>query len=570
MPRRPAALVAAVGLVLAAMPAQADTLIENVNGLTLDARGEVIRFSGMVIGTDGKVARLIPMKGSQPDPTLAKPRKTDRKAPPVAYSFRLDGQGRTLMPGLIDAHGHVMGLGIQRLTLDLSDTTNLAEAQAKIAAYARANPNRKWIIGRGWNQERWKLGRFPTAAELDVVVADRPVWLERVDGHAGWANSAAMAVAGITAATKSPAGGQIQMEGAKPSGVFIDAAADLVARHAPRPLAKERDLALAKAQEALLSLGITAIADMGSTFEDWQSFRRAGDAGWLNLRIFSYSAGLDPMLAITAGEPTPWLYGDRLRMAGVKLYADGALGSRGAWLKQPYADKPAERGLQFLDDTKLRNLMSRAAMDGFQLAVHAIGDAANAQLLDAIEDVSASYSGDRRWRIEHAQILDPKDISRFARLGVIASMQPVHQTSDRTMAEARLDSARLQGAYAWRSLQIAGVRLAFGSDTPVESPDPFAGLAAASTRQDAQGEPAGGWRPEERLSREDALASFTKGAAYASFAETRLGQLTPGYWADFILVDQDPLRADAADLRSTMVFETWVGGQRVWARPAER
>lgn len=559
------------GLMLAlCAPATAQTLIENVNGITLDTRGEVVRFSGLVIGKDGKVARLM-LRTESPSPAAPRPpRKSKGKAPAETYAYRLDGGGQTLLPGLIDAHGHVMELGWQQLTLDLSDTKSLAEAQAKIAAYARANPQRRWIIGRGWNQESWQLGRFPTAAELDAAVADRPVWLQRVDGHAGWANSAAMAAAGVTAATKSPVGGQILTDKGQPSGIFIDAAARLVDAHLPQPLTKERDLALARAQSALLALGITSIADMGTSLDDWLTFRRAGDEDWLQVRIFSYAAGTEPMAQITSGEPTPWLYGDRLRMAGVKLYTDGALGSRGAWLKQPYADKAGEKGLQFLDDTKLRNLMSRAAMDGFQLAVHAIGDAANAQVLGAIADLVPSFTGDRRWRIEHAQIVDPADIPRFARLGVIASMQPVHQTSDQLMAEARLGPARLSGAYAWHSMQLAGVRLAFGSDTPVESPDPFAGLATAFTRQDAKGAPPGGWRPEERVTRSDALAGFTTGAAYASFAETRVGQLTPGFWADFILLDVDPLTATPEALRAAKVSETWVAGSRVWKRGADQ
>lgn len=551
---------------LALLPARADTLIDNVKGLTLNSRGEVVRFTGLVIGKDGKVARLIGPSDGPPVAPDPKP-KRDKKSPAEPFDQRLDGQGRVLMPGLIDAHGHVMGLGLQQLTLDLSDTKSLAEAQAKIAAYAKANPQRRWIIGRGWNQEVWQLGRFPTAAELDAAVADRPVWLERVDGHAGWANSAALAAAGISPATKSPAGGQIITERGKPSGVFVDAAATLVTAHLPQPLSKERDLALAKAQAALLAQGITAIADMGTSLDDWLSFRRAGDEDWLHLRIFSYAAGLDPMLAITSGAPTPWLYDDKLRMIGVKLFADGALGSRGAWLKGHYADSPAARGSPFLTDAQMRNLMSRAAMDGFQIAVHAIGDAANAQALDALADVAPGYGPDRRWRIEHAQIVDPNDIARFAKLGVIASMQPVHQSSDRTMAEARLSPAQLRGAYAWRSMQVAGVRLAFGSDTPVESPNPFAGLASATTRQDAQGQPPGGWHPEERLSPADALAGFTTGAAYASFAEMRVGRLAPGYWADFILVDTDPLTASPDQLRATQVLETWVGGTRVWQRP---
>ena len=528
----------------------ADTLIDNVNGITLDEAGKVDRFFAMVVTAEGKVARLI--------------RSSDKK-PTERFDYRLDGKGRTLMPGLIDGHGHVMGLGFQLLTLDLSMTRTLDEAKARIAAYAASNPNQKWIIGRGWNQEIWKLGRFPNAADLDAVVSDRPVWLERVDGHAGWANSAAMAAAGINVRSVSPRGGRIELIAGKPSGVFVDAAQELMAKAIPQPLSKERDLALFKAQNALLGYGITAIADMGTSVEDWNAFRRAGDSGRLQVRIFSYSAGIDPMLAIAGGEPTPWLYGDRLRMGGVKLYADGALGSRGAWLKADYADKAGQRGLQFTEDTKLRNLVSRAAMDKFQVAVHAIGDAANAQVLDTFEAMNATYQGDRRWRIEHAQVVDPAEISRFAKLGVIASMQPVHQTSDRIMAEARLGPNRLSGAYAWKSMRDSGARLAFGSDTPVESPDPFAGLAAAITREDANGEPLGGWQPQERIPREAALAGFTTGAAYASFAEDRLGRLAPGYWADFLFVDRDPFFSTPGDLRETKIIETWVAGRRVWS-----
>jgi len=549
-----------------AAPAAADTLIDNVNGVTLDEAGHVVRFSGLVIGNDGKVVRLT----TAPSPSAEPARKTKKgQAAPAPYrpDYRIDGKGRTMLPGLIDAHGHVMGLGFQALTLDLSDTNSLAEAQARIAAYARDHANRRWIIGRGWNQERWGLGRFPTAAELDAVVADKPVWLERVDGHAGWANSAALAEAGITAKSVSPSGGRIEMAGGQPSGIFVDAAMKLIDAAVPRPLSRERDQALIKAQDALLAFGITGIADMGTSLEDWSSYRRAGDGGWLNIRIFSYSDGLDPILVVGGNAPTPWLYGDKLRMGGVKLYADGALGSRGAWLKAPYADAPGNHGLQFVEDTKLRNIMSRAALDGYQIAIHAIGDAANAQALDAYAELQSTYKGDRRWRIEHAQILDPADIPRFAQLGVIASMQPVHQTSDRTMAEARLGPGRLKGAYAWKSLLTSGARLAFGSDTPVESPDPFAGLAAAITREDAKGEPFGGWQSQERVSREDALAGFTTGAAYAAFAEEKIGRLAPGLWADFILVDRDPMLATPAELRATKVLETWVAGRKVYSRP---
>lgn len=543
-------LLAGAACLALAAPALADGMVENVNGITLDKDGKVVRFSALLIDKDGKVSQLL----------------TSKEKAPRQLDFRHDGRGLTMLPGLIDAHGHVMGLGFAALTLDLSGTSSLADAQAAIKAYAAKYPDRRWIIGRGWNQEKWGLGRFPTAAELDAVVADRPVWLERVDGHAGWANSRAMEVAGITAATKSPSGGRIELAGGKPSGIFVDAASELVAKHIPAPKPAERDLALAEAQKALLSVGITGIADMGTTIEDWQSYRRAGDDGWLSIRIFGYAGGIDNMVAIAGPRPTPWLYDDKLRLGGVKLYLDGALGSRGAWLEKPYADAPGQTGLSFLASAEIRNLMVRASMDGFQTAVHAIGDAANADAIGAVEDLAQTYPGDRRWRIEHVQIVDPADLPRLAKHGIISSMQPVHQTSDRLMAETRLGPERLAGAYAWNSILKAGGKLAFGSDTPVEAPNPFAGIAAAITREDDKGQPFGGWIPAERVSREQALAGFTTGAAYAAFAEGKVGSLTPGHRADFILVDTDPLLASPAQIRGTVVKETWLGGRPVYSQ----
>lgn len=544
--------ILAVALLALATPAFADGLVENVNGITLDQEGKVIRFNAVLIGKDGKITELLTRKDKLPK----------------QLDFRHDGRGATMLPGLIDAHGHVMGLGFQQLTLDLSATNSLAEAQAAIKAYAAKYPERRWIIGSGWNQEKWGLGRFPTATDLDAAVSDRPVWLDRVDGHAGWANSAAMQIAGVTAASKSPPGGRVEMAGGKPSGIFVDAASELVGKFVPAPKPAERDIALGEAQKKLLSQGITAIADMGTSIEDWQSFRRAGDGGWLSIRIFGYAAGIDNMVAIAGPRPTPWLYDDKLRLGGVKLFLDGALGSRGAWLKKPYADAPGQTGLQFLASAEIRNLMVRASMDGFQTAVHAIGDAANAEVIGAIEELSEAYKDDRRWRIEHVQIVDPLDLQRLGKHGIISSMQPVHQTSDRTMAEARLGPERLKGAYAWQSIAKAGGKLAFGSDVPVESADPFAGLAAAMTREDAAGQPFGGWRPEERVTREQALAGFTTGAAYAAFAETKVGSLTPGHHADFILIDVDPLLASPAELRKAIVKETWVGGRPAYKNAA--
>lgn len=530
------------------LSANAQTLIDNVNGITLDKDGDIVRFTGMVIAEDGRVSQLLK-------------RRDDRPENPQ-YIF--DGKGQFIIPGLIDAHGHVMNIGFQALSLDLSATRSLAEAQQAISDYAAANPQLPWIIGRGWNQEKWGLGRFPTAREIDAVVADRPVYLGRVDGHAGWANSRAMELAGINSATKSPEGGRIEKAGGQPIGIFVDAAEQLLTHIIPPARPVDRDQALIEAQNILLAQGITAIADMGTTIEDWQSFRRAGDSGRLQIRIMSYAAGIENMIAIGGPGPSPWLYDDRLRLNGVKLYLDGALGSRGAWLKSDYNDKPGERGLPFLNDTQLLNLMSRASMDNFQLAIHAIGDRANQQVLDAMDELEDAFGTKRRWRIEHAQILDTQDIMRFAKLGAIASMQPVHQTSDRNMAEQRLGAARLDGAYAWKSLEDAGVLLAFGSDAPVESANPFIALAVAMTREDENRQPFGGWRPQERLSRESALAGFTINAAYAGYAEGRFGSLMPGHRADFLIIDQDIMLAAPAAIRNITPKETWIGGRKVW------
>jgi predicted amidohydrolase YtcJ len=543
------ALIAALGL---AVPGFAQTLVNNVNGYTIGADGRLQRFSAMVIGSDGRVTSLL----RQGDP---------RPMMPVTGTI-VDGRGRTLIPGLIDGHGHIMGLGNAALQLDLSDTTSLAQAQERIRAYAAANPNLPWIIGRGWNQELWGLGRFPTAADLDAAVSDRPVWLGRVDGHAGWANSAAMRAAGITAATQAPEGGRIERIGDRPSGIFVDAAEQLIQRHVPEPTTEQRDRALAEAQRLLVSMGITAAADMGTTRADMDTMIRAGAAGTLRLRILSYLSDADPAWTADLRRPSGWMAEDHLRVVGVKIYLDGALGSRGALLLHDYRDAPGQHGLGFLTDSELRQRLELAAAAGLQPAVHAIGDAANRQLLGAIEATAVQHPGDRRWRIEHAQIVDPADLPRFGRNGIIASMQPVHQTSDMHMAEARMGLPRLGGAYAWRSMLDNGARLAFGSDFPVESPNPFHGLAAGMSRQDAQGRPPGGWLPAQRLTLEEALAAFTTGAAYAGFAEDRIGSLRPGHYADFIFIDRDIFdHLDQRQVRDTQVLETWIAGERVWS-----
>ena len=537
-------LLIALAALLAA-PALADTVIDNVNGIQVGADGKLQHFVGLQIGDDGKVIRMI---GPLDDIAVR--------------GERIDGGGRTLLPGLVDAHGHFMGLGFSALQLDLTGAASLAELQQRLKDYAVANPQARWIIGRGWNHESWPVKTFPTAADLDIVVGDRPVVLTRVDGHALVANSAAMRVAGVTAATPAPSGGRIE------NGLFVDNAMSLIEAKVPAATAAEADTALAKAQEIMLGYGLTAMADMGTSADGWAAMNRAGTSGRLKVRIMSYAGALPALEAIGRTAPTNWLYVDKLRMGGVKLYADGALGSRGAWLKRPYDDRPDSVGLRFLTDAELADQAGKAAAMGFQVAIHAIGDAANAQVISEYEKLSRQYGTNRRWRIEHAQIVDPADIPRIAKAGIIASMQPTHQTSDRLMAEKRLDPPRLEGAYAWRTIEKTGAVLAFGSDFPVESPNPFPGLSAAISRQDLAGQPPDGWRPQERVSFATALAGFTRNAAYAGFAEDRIGGLEPGKWADFILVDRDPTKVDPQSLAASQVLETWVAGKKLWSKPA--
>ncbi|MEO1729185.1 MAG: amidohydrolase family protein [Pseudomonadota bacterium] len=536
------ALLAAISV-----PAMADTLVDNVDGVTIDEDGKVKRFTGLVFDDDGIISAVLEAGEERP--------QTD---------YGMDGKGRVMLPGMIDAHVHIMDMGFGELTLDLSNTTSLEEALALIKAFAEENEGRPWILGRGWNQEKWGLGRFPTAAELDAIVPDRPVWLERADNHANWANSRAMEIAGVDAGTKTPEGGDIIRDASgAPSGVFVDKAKALVGKVVPPPRPADRDAAFAKAQAKLLAYGVTAVADMRTTMEDWQTFRRAGDNGTLKMRIISYAVNAETMELIGGPGPTPWLYEDRLRLNGIKLFVDGALGSRGALLLKPYKDKLDTMGLPLLSPTELRNLMSRAALDNFQTAIHAIGDAANRDVLLAIDELSQVYTGDRRWRVEHAQIVDPSDLERFGRHGTIASMQPLHQTSDMHMAEARLGPERLGGAYAWRSILREGGRLAFGSDAPVEPADVFAGIAVAISRTDENGNPFGGWRAQEVVSREEALKAFTADAAYAGFAEGRYGRLLPGERADFLFVDRNPMFATPGEIRKTQIDEVWIGGERV-------
>jgi predicted amidohydrolase YtcJ len=539
--KRPA-LIAALAALLAS-PALADTLVQNVNGIQVGTDGRLEHFNALVIGDDGKVRQVL---------------QRAELVRLAGITTTVDGGGKTLLPGLIDAHGHVLGLGFSALQLDLVGTISLQDLQQRLKDYAAAHPDTRWIVGRGWNQELWPVKNFPTAADLDAVVPDRPVVLERVDGHAVVANTAAMKAAGVSASTKAPSGGRIE------NGLFVDNAIELVTKAIPDATPAEFDEALAKAQDILLSYGVTGVGSMSTGLGDWNAMKRAGNAGRLQVRLMVYADELKLLPQVP--HPTGWLYGDRLRMVGIKFYADGALGSRGAWLKKPYADKPDSTGLQFHSDAEMLKLADTAAAAGFQIATHAIGDAANAQVISIYEQMSKKYGADRRWRIEHFQVVDPADIPRLKAAGIIASMQPTHQTSDRLMAEKRLGPDRLAGAYAWQTVEKLGIPLAFGTDFPVESANPFPGLAAGISRQDMNGQPPGGWIPSERLTFAQALAAYTRGSAYAGFAEDRMGSLEPGKWADFVLVDRDPTKVDAQALARTQVLQTWIAGKKVWER----
>ncbi len=528
-------------------------LIHNARGLTLDERGRVIRFDAMQVGADGRVLAIGKLSEL-----------------PASDLQRIDAGGRVLMPGLTDAHGHVLSLGAARRSLQLRDTADLAAALAAIKSHAESRPHAAWITGGGWNQAAWKLGRFPTAIELDTAESQRPVWLTRVDGHAGWANSRALQLAGITRDTPDPTGGRIELDAnGEATGVLVDAAMGLVERQVPAEEPAELAAQLDTAERELLSLGITSAHDAGISAATDQLLRQRAAAGQLKVRIYGMARGSDEafMAKLRAAGPLLDAGNGHYALRAVKLFADGALGSRGAALLAPYSDAPTTRGLLFRSDAELQALMRAAAKAGFQVNVHAIGDAANRQALAGFEALAkelGARSTQLRHRIEHAQVIALADIPRFARDQVIASIQPTHATSDMNMAEDRVGPQRIQGAYAWQRLLKSGAALACGSDFPVEEPSPWAGLYAAITREDAAGKPVGGWYRQQALNPVQALDCFTRGAAFAAHAEKDLGVLTPGHRADFILVDRDPLTSSPVALLKTRVMQTWVGGKLVY------
>ncbi|MCP4301863.1 MAG: amidohydrolase, partial [Gammaproteobacteria bacterium] len=519
----------------------------NVNGYTSSSDG-IREFSVLVFDDSGKVVAI-------GDDTLLAGRPENT---------RVDGGGLTALPGLIDAHAHVYEFGLLKTRLDITGVPSVDDAAIRIRDFAREHPHTGWILGRGWNQVVWPVREFPTAAHIDAVVSDRPVWLRRIDGHAGWANSAAMTIAGIDDDTSDPVGGKIlRDDNGHATGVFIDKAMGLIDRHLPQPDKDDYREALLGAVDALVAQGMTGVHDAGINTMNAEAYISLADNDELDMRVYAMISDAGEILD-AIGKPLRAYGNDRLEIASVKLYADGALGSRGAAMIEPYSDDAENRGLAFWTQKELDGFVKKANDMGFQVGIHAIGDLGNRMALDAFDRVQQGKPSAFRNRIEHSQIIALDDIARFAELGVIASMQPTHATSDKNMAEDRIGPDRIQGGYAWRSLLESGAVIASGSDFPVELSNPFHGLYAAVTRQDRDGEPEGGWYPEQALTRAEALHSFTLAAAYAANQENRVGSLEPRKWADFILIDRNYFTVPASEIDDIQVMQTWVGGEKVY------
>ncbi|MFY0683936.1 MAG: amidohydrolase [Balneola sp.] len=536
-------------LVIACSPSSNTTVVDNINGYTIIG-DELHEFKSVAI-SNGKFI------------------ETSNNSLVEKYEGAtiVDGNGKTMLPGLIDAHGHVMGLGFQQLNVDLMGINSLEATLDTLKSYAEANPDLEWIQGRGWNQTLWEENEFPTAADIDKVVSDRPVWLSRVDGHAGWGNTMALRMAGVSKDTPDPQGGKIIRDGSgKATGVFIDAAQGYVESNVPSPTLKEQQLALEKAYAQMAKMGLTSVHDAGVSVAAWDLYKNFADQGEAKTRIYGMISGSGNTFdELSKNGPIDSYANDMLSLRSVKLYSDGALGSRGAAMLRPYSDDPGNIGLLFMEQEEMDAAVSKVVGKGFQANIHAIGDAGNRQVLDALEKAQNEH-GDQglRNRVEHAQIVSLEDIPRFKELDIIASMQPTHATSDKNMAEDRVGSQRIKGAYAWKTFLEQGTVVASGSDFPVEHSNPFFGLYSAVTRMDHDGNPDGGWYPSESLSRQEALRSFTLDAAYAGHQEDVLGSIESGKWADFILIDTDYFEAPASDLWEIKVLQTWVAGKKVY------
>ncbi|MCC5880461.1 MAG: amidohydrolase [Idiomarina sp.] len=483
---------------------------------------------------------------------------------------RINLHGKTLLPGLIDSHGHIHGLGENLIQVDLRGLNNRTATVAKVANYADANLELDWVLGRGWNQEIWPTRDYPNRTDLDDVINDRPVFLVRVDAHAAWVNSHALELAGIDNDTPDPDGGQIIRDrDGRATGILIDTAMELVRDLIPQPTEEMRMQSLELAQQHILERGLTQVFDAGASAEQLDDYRHLNEQGELKMRVNAMIASTDPSLTDLLNAGVYQSDNDRLRIGNVKMYGDGALGSRGARMIEPYSDDTENYGLLITPEERVRSLFEQIHGAGFQISYHAIGDYSNTLALDEFarlleQDESQDSLAPYRHRIEHAQIVQLDDIPRFHQLGIIPSMQPTHATSDMNMAEDRVGSERIAGAYAWRRFIDAGSYIAGGSDFPVELVNPFYGIHAAVTRQDREGQPVEGWYPDQALTLVETIRSFTLDAAHAGFADSYSGTLEPGKYADFIVVDRDPFNIKSKDLWRTRVLATYVAGERVF------
>jgi predicted amidohydrolase YtcJ len=470
----------------------------------------------------------------------------------------------TVVPGLTDAHGHLSGLGRALSAVALVGSNSRQEVLERLKAAPRSAFQGDWLIGQGWDQNDWPERAFPTHAELDANWPTMPIALSRIDGHALWVNGEALRRARITRDTKDPQGGRIHRgPDGEPTGILMDNAMGLISAVMPPPTDEQFEAQLTAALSRCAQGGMTGVHDAGMNLRTFNVLKRWDAEGRLPLRVYAMADGM-------GAEREKYLemgpfQGNKLTMRAVKLMMDGALGSRGAALHAPYSDETGQSGLLLLSPEEYEARVRAFIGRGFQVATHAIGDRANTIVLDTLLRV-AGPEGVRkgRHRVEHAQVLRLEDITKLGANGFIASVQPTHSTSDMPWAEARLGPERIRGAYAWQRLKAAGATLALGSDFPVEQPDMFAGLYAARTRQDAAGQPPGGWFPDQRLSGEEALEGFTVGNAYASFAEDLRGRLQPGMDADFVALSVDPVDAQPSDLLTAQVRLTVVAGDPVY------
>ncbi|MFP5246025.1 MAG: amidohydrolase, partial [Thermoanaerobaculia bacterium] len=470
----------------------------------------------------------------------------------------------TILPGLTDAHGHLYGLGLSLDVVRLAETTSYEDVIARVRQRAATAQPGEWIIGRGWDQNDWPVKEFPTAAALDAAVPNNPVFLRRIDGHAALVNTAALRAANVTASTPDPEGGRVLRDAnGNPTGVFIDAAMDLIENAMPEVTPEQRKARVLAAAQAIAANGLTEMHDAGIDAATITAVQELIDEKRFPIRVYAMLGDNDALLAQWFSRGPLMNYGGRFTVRAVKLYADGALGSRGAALLAPYSDDPGNSGLMLARPEHLEDVARRGRAAGFQVNTHAIGDRGVRNVIDAY--TRAGVGAKDRYRIEHLQVIAPDDIPRLASHGIIASMQPTHATSDMYWAEARVGPERVKGAYAWRTVLNAGARLALGSDFPVEDVNPFFGIYAAVTRQDQKGWPEGGWRPSERLTLAEAIRGFTLDAAYAAFEENSRGTIEPGKLADFTIVEGDLFAMPASELFKAKVTHTVVGGEVVYS-----